>query len=107
MPTLLGRINNIVDIVGEVVSATDSSISQSSNPALQEQTGSLLKSLSDSRDQLQKANAESEKVPDEEAWKEFIGKLPPLGFAMVRETKELVRRIEQVEFEAGSDDDFA
>jgi hypothetical protein len=34
------------------------------------------------------------------------GKLPPIAFEIARETKELVQRVEQIEFDGGQDDSF-
>jgi hypothetical protein len=69
------------------------------------QTGPIQQKLEEGHQRLLQALQESESYEQQSSTKEFTQKLPPLAFQVARETRELVRRVQ--ELRAGGDEDFS
>jgi hypothetical protein len=104
MTTICSHINAIAIVVGRVVSSTKTTIAQTGNPALADRADQILQILADCKIKLEKAEMESAKISGHARLREFTNGLPPIAFQIARETKELVQRIDQMDF--AEDDDF-
>lgn len=99
---ITGQINDIADIVGKVVSETESSGNG----------GQMLDRLETCRQRLLEAGDRGEdlaadgKGPNDREWRMWTQTLPPIAFEIARETKELVQRIDRLVM-ANGDDDFS
>ncbi len=98
--------NDIVILVGKVLSSTETAISNTGNTALRDRAEPVMRTLSDCRTRLLNANTEGESIRDPARLKDHNNRLPPMAFEIARETKELVHRVEQIYNEAAGDDDF-
>jgi hypothetical protein len=101
MPSIRSHISEIASVVGSVVSATESSIQDTTpvSAALKLKAESSVKALAQCKGKLMAVSAESESLDagsSRGAVKALTQKLPPLAFEIARETKELVQRIELV-----------
>lgn len=101
MPSVRSHIFEIASVVGSVVSATESSIQDSSpiSAALKLTAESSVKALAQCKGKLMAVSAESESLDASSsrgAVRALTQKLPPLAFEIARETKELVQKIELV-----------
>jgi hypothetical protein len=111
-----GQITAIANIVGQVVTATENSISSSNNSTLKSQGAPILKKLSNCRERLLDAGANGRAIVDggtedeegEKAWRVWNQTLPPIAFEIARETKELVTNIDIIDADQGRGDvDFS
>jgi predicted nuclease with TOPRIM domain len=103
--TIRNHISTISGVVGNVVSSTENSLSKPDiNPALRERLGSVVQTLANCRNRLSTTGAEGEDISNPAQLRDVTSKLPPIAFEIARETKELVQRIDQLEFDDGDDD---
>ena len=104
LPTIRSQISTIAAVVGKVVSATESSMRDPSYPpALRERAEPIIQNLGGCKEKLLHAAEESARL-DTAGAKDFTNRLPPLAFEIARETKELVQRIERIDFVEDEDD---
>ena len=101
MPSIRSHISEIASVVGSVVSATESSIQDSTpiSAALRLKAESSVKALAQCKAKLMAVSAESESLDASSsrgAIRALTQKLPPLAFEIARETKELVQKIDLV-----------
>jgi len=99
------HINVIANVVGKVVSSTESTVHQVDNPLLTERAEPVIQNLAGCQTKLVNAGIDSENIRDAAGLREFTNKLPPLAFEIARETKELVQRIDRIDFAQEGDDD--
>ncbi|KAK4181698.1 hypothetical protein QBC36DRAFT_39878 [Triangularia setosa] len=99
------EINTIVDVVGQVVSETESTGGNGVE---------LVRRLSACRERLMEAGkrgldlAAAGNDSTSREWRMWTQTLPPIAFEIARETKELVQRVDQLVMDDGADaDDFA
>ena len=102
--TNLERIVNTVDSVLET-SATGASEPSPYQAEWRSQTAAIEQKLEEGNQRLLQACHEAESYNQQSSAKEFTQKLPPLAFQVARETRELVRRVQ--ELKSGEDDDFS
>lgn len=112
-----GQINAIANVVGQVVTATENSISSTGNAALKSQGEPILTKLSSCRERLIDAGEKGRAIADgsagdeeqeEKAWRVWNQSLPPIAFEIARDTKELVTKIDTIDADQGrGDDDFS
>ncbi|KAM5472902.1 component of the polarisome [Microsporum audouinii] len=103
------HINTIADAVEKVVSSTETTMSKpDANPALRERAVPVIEILAQHRDDLVDIGAGGDKLSNAAEIRELNNKLPPIAFQIARETKELVQRIDQIEYDSqnNEDDDF-
>lgn len=104
LPTIRSQISTIATVVGKVVGATESSMRDpASSPTLRTRAEPIIRSLNDAKEKLLDAGQESEQVTASGS-RQFTNQLPPLAFEIARETKELVQRIEQIDFVEDEED---
>jgi hypothetical protein len=101
MPSVRSHISEIASIVGNVVSAAESSIQDSTpiSAALKLKAESSVKVLAQCKAKLMTVSAESETLDASSSRGEIRAltqKLPPLAFEIARETKELSQKIDLV-----------
>ena len=108
------QVNAIANVVGQVVTDTDNSISTTGNAALKSQGEPILKKLSNCRERLLDAGEQGRAIADnqdeeEKAWRVWNQSLPPIAFEIARDTKELVTKIDAIDADQarGGDDDFS
>lgn len=107
LPSVRTHIDTISDVVGKVVSSVNAAMSQpDANPVLRERVGPVIQLLQNCRDNLIDTGAEGHNLTDPAEIQEVTGKLPPIAFQIARETKELVQRVDQLEYESQEHDDF-
>lgn len=105
MPAIRSHISAISAVVGNVVSSTENAMNKPDiNPALRERVSPVVQTLSSCRDRLSETGAEGEDVTNPAELRDVTNKLPPIAFEIARETKELVQRIDQLEYDDGDDD---
>lgn len=113
-----GQITAIANVVGQVVMATQDSISSTGNAALKSQGEPILSKLSICRERLLDAGEKGRAIADggaddegvEKAWRVWNQSLPPIAFEIARDTKELVTKIDIIDADQGGgrgDDDFS
>lgn len=106
MKTIRNHMNVLANVVGKVVSATETSMREpTASPALQQKAAPVIRTLADCENRLLDACVESENLQDDMQMKEFTNRLPPLAFEIARETKELVQRLDTIDA-AEEEDDF-
>ncbi len=89
------------------MSSVENSISQSNlNPALRDRIGGIVQSLLKRCDILADASADGDRVINPAQLREVTNRLPPIGFDLAREMKELQQQLEQVDLDGGEDDNF-
>ena len=101
IPSIRSHISEIASIVGSVVSATESSIQDSTpiSAALKLKAESSVKALAQCKAKLMTVSAESETLNASSSRgkiRALTQKLPPLAFEIARETKELSQKIDLV-----------
>ncbi|KAL8695082.1 MAG: hypothetical protein Q9218_000360 [Villophora microphyllina] len=90
-----GYLDSITLIVGKMVSETQKTTRATNNRGLREQADPVIDRLAVCRTKMRAASAESNEIRDLQTWIKFRETLPPLGFDVARETKELVQRLDQ------------
>lgn len=99
------HVSAISSVVTNVVSSTEHLINKpGANPSLQGRCAVVLQTLDSHRYRLQEAMAEGETASSPEQVREAIDKLPPIAFAIARETKDLVQQLEPVQPDEDEDD---
>lgn len=99
------HVSAISSIVTSVASSTQHLINKpGANQNLQEHSCSTLQTLEAHRRHLLDVTEEGEGAASAEQLREVTNKLPPIAFAIARETKELVQRLDPGQYEA--EDDF-
>ncbi len=101
---------NLERIVSTVEGVLEMNSRGASNPSpyqseWQNQTAPVERKLEEVTQRLLQASDEAEAYDQYSSAKNFAQKLPPLAFQVARETRELVRRVQ--ELKAGGDDDFS
>lgn len=91
------HVSTIANVVGQVVTATNNTMSTSSS--LRGRVEPVVHNLTVCKSRLISANAESEALREKGRVREFMSRLPPLAFEIARETKDLVQRVEMVDQE--------
>ncbi|KAL8698804.1 MAG: hypothetical protein Q9201_006373 [Fulgogasparrea decipioides] len=92
-----GHLDSIASIVGKIVSETQHTTRSTSNTTLREQADPVADKLAAYREKVMAASSECDKIHDTQAWNKFKDTLPPLGFNIASETKELVQRLDQLD----------
>lgn len=111
------QINAIADVVGTVVSSTETAMSSTGNGVLRTQGEPIVRKLAGIRQRLIDAGKTGRDIADEgrddeegeRAWRAWNQSLPPIAFEIARETKELVLRVDVIDGDRGQggDDDFS
>lgn len=100
-------MTSIADVVGQVVSATESALSSTSNSTLQTHGRTILSKLSTGRDRLlearDKGHAIADSAPGDQAWRAWNQSLPPIAFEIARDTKDLVTKVDMADADPGDD----
>lgn len=105
LTTVGTHVSAISSIVSNVASSTEHLINKpGANPGLQARSGTILQTLDSQRHRLHEATAEGEAASSPEQVREATDKLPPIAFAIARETKELVQQLEPVQQDDEEDD---
>lgn len=99
MQALRNHVANITDVVARVVDNTQTAMAQDGNNKLRERGDWIVANLSGCSDKMTAMSEEGEPV-DGPADKEFRGRLAALAFDLARETKDLVRTVEEIDNEA-------
>lgn len=108
MEQLSSEIKSIADVVGKVVSETESS----SLPG----SADMVSRLATCRQRLLEAGDRGQELatrgrkPGEREWRMWTQTLPPIAFEIARETKELVQRVDRIVLNGGGSgpgDDFS
>lgn len=99
MQALRNHVTNITDVVARVVDNTHTAMAQDGNDKLRERGDWIVANLSGCSDKMTAMSEEGEPV-DGPADKEFRGRLAALAFDLARETKDLVRTVEEIDNEA-------
>lgn len=103
------HINTIADAVEKVVTSTETAMAKpNANPALRDRAVPVVEILARLRDSLLDIRTEVSKLTDGTEIRELNSRLPPIAFQIARETKELVQRIDQIEYASqnSEEDDF-
>ncbi|KAG0651676.1 spa2 [Hyphodiscus hymeniophilus] len=112
------QITAIADVVGKVVSSTETAMSSSANGPLRSQGGPILKELSACRQRLVEAGERGRAIADEgreddegdREWRAWNQALPPIAFEIAKQTKKLVIEVDVLDGQpgrGGGDDDFS
>lgn len=105
MTTVGTHVSAISSVVTNVASSTQHLINKpGANSSLQERSGQALQTLESHRRHLLDITEEGAGDASAEQLREVTNKLPPVAFAIARETKELVQRLDPVQYEV--EDDF-
>ncbi|CUS14589.1 unnamed protein product [Tuber aestivum] len=96
MQTLREHVDNIAPVVWKVLQSTENSMQQPGNEALMDRGGWIVANLSKCLQSMAEMSNEGEPI-DGAADKEFKGRLASLAFDLVRETKDLVRTVEDID----------
>lgn len=99
MQALRDHVADITNVVTKVVGNTEMAMAQDGNEKLRERGDWIVVNLSGCRDKMTAMSEEGEPV-DGPADKEFKGRLAALAFDLARETKDLVRTVEEIDNEA-------
>ncbi|KAF8463139.1 hypothetical protein BDZ91DRAFT_316714 [Kalaharituber pfeilii] len=99
MSVLRKDVFEIADVVGKVVNSTQSSMSFTGNILLRERGQITVSKLGDCREKMLDLATQEESI-DGKPGKEFKAKLAGLSFDMAREIKELVKTVEDIDYEA-------
>ncbi|PWW79125.1 hypothetical protein C7212DRAFT_360632 [Tuber magnatum] len=97
MQTLRKHMDQIAPVVWKVLQSTENSMQQPGNETLIERGGWIVANLSKCLQSMGVMSNEEEEPVDGPADKEFRGRLASLAFDLVRETKELVRTVEDID----------
>lgn len=99
MQTLRYHVGDITSVVTRVVSSTETTMTQPGNNKLRERGDWIVANLSACTSKMVALSEEGEPI-DGPAGKEFKGRLAALAFDLARETKDLVRTVEEIDNEA-------
>ncbi|KAK6338700.1 component of the polarisome [Orbilia brochopaga] len=96
---LRGLMDDVILFVGKVIQSTENAMDQARSNKLKDRIGHIVKSLDDSMQKM--LGMKVEDIENEgAASKDFNSRLAGHCFAMARETKELVRVVEEIDNEA-------
>jgi len=115
---ILNEIAAISDVVGSVVSATETAMSSTGNGPLRIEGEPIVRRLANIRQRLVEAGETGRAIANEErddeegdrAWRSWSSSLPPIAFQIAQETKDLVTKVDIIDNEQnqnGRDDDFS
>ena len=90
------HLDGVGSIVGRMVSETQHTIHGTSNTELGEQAEPVIEKLAACRGKITSASGAIDSIEHVQRWIQFRETLPPLGFDVARETKELVQRLDQL-----------
>ncbi|KAL8972047.1 MAG: hypothetical protein Q9183_000764, partial [Haloplaca sp. 2 TL-2023] len=91
------HLDSVGSIVGRMVSETQHTIHGRGNRELGEQAGPVIEKLAACRRKIISASGTIDSIEHVQRWIQFRETLPPLGFDVARETKELVQRLDQLD----------
>lgn len=104
--TVSSELQSISSVITKIIDQTDN------NRNLISTADPIVQRLKSCRSKIESKNIEGRKIVDESdgdagaaEWKTWTQSLPPVAFEVVRETKELVHRIDNLG--AGGADDFS
>ncbi|KAL9007055.1 MAG: hypothetical protein Q9188_000178 [Gyalolechia gomerana] len=95
--TVRGRLDGIATIVGKMVSDTQHTIESTRDSKLYDQTGPGVSMLANSWAKVTEASVRCGEIHDMQTWSKFKETVPPLAFAVARETENLVQRLDQLD----------
>lgn len=111
------QITAIAEVVGKVVSSTETAMSSSGNGPLRTQGVPILKELSACRQRLVEAGERGRAIADEgreddegeREWRAWNQSLPPIAFEIAKQTKKLVMEVDDIDGQRGrgGDEDFS
>lgn len=113
------QINAIAEVVGTVVSSTETAMSSTGNASLRTQGEPIVRKLATLRQRVLDAGEKGRAIANEgreddegeRAWRQWNQSLPPIAFEIARETKELVLRVDVIDGQQNGgvdgDDDFS
>jgi hypothetical protein len=112
------QITAVADVVGKVVSSTETAMSSSSNGPLRTQGGPILKELAACRQRLLEAGETGRAIADEgreddegeREWRAWNQALPPIAFEIAKQTKKLVMEVDVIDGQQGrvdEDEDYS
>lgn len=112
---ITNQISAIADVVGKVVTSTETAMSSTANAELRTQGEPIVRKLSNCRQRLVEAREQGRTIADKEEeddteWRQWTQGLPPIAFEIARETKELVQRVDAIDAGmngGGGDDDYS
>ena len=110
LPVVRNHIDTISDVVSKVISSVHSSVEGATTKTtadLRDRAGPVIELLEQCRDDLVSTGADGDHLTDPTEIRQITGKLPPIAFQVARETKELVQRIDQLQYEGREGDDFS
>jgi hypothetical protein len=87
MAMIRDHITDIANVVGKVITSTETAMSQTGNVELRDRGGPIVKKLNDCRVRLMAASKEGIAIEDPSLFKDFTNRLVPLAFDTARETK--------------------
>ncbi|RPB03101.1 hypothetical protein L873DRAFT_1787237 [Choiromyces venosus 120613-1] len=99
MQTLRKHVDDITTVVWKVLQSTENSMQQPGNGTLRDRGGWIVANLSKCIQSMGDLSNEGEPI-DGPAGREFGGRLASLAFDLVRETKDLVRTVEEIDNES-------
>lgn len=97
--TLRQHVSDITNVVTKVVDNTELAMAQDGNDKLRERGDWIVANLSECTNKMAATSGEDEPLGGP-ADKEFRGRLAALAFDLARETKNLVRTVEEIDNEA-------
>ena len=111
MEQLSAEIKGIAEVVGKVVSETESSVPGNAGADLVARLATCRQRLLESGERGQELATRGRK-PGEREWRMWTQTLPPIAFEIARETKELVQRVDRLVMSnggggGGGGDDFS
>jgi hypothetical protein len=113
------QITAVADVVGKVVSSTETAMSSTANGPLRKEGEPIIRILSGCRQRLMQAGERGRAIADEgrdddeseREWRAWNQSLPPIAFEIAKQTKALVSRVDAIDSErggrGGGDDDFS
>jgi hypothetical protein len=99
------ELGTISSTISSILSSTSQTMS--SSPSLHQQSSAIVDKLSSCKQRVDLAGSRGREIAEREddaadlEWKQWCQGLPPLAFEVARETKELVRVVDEVETEGG------
>lgn len=105
LTTVGTHVSAISSVITNVASSTEHLISKPGvDHNLQERAGPTLQALDYHKHRLLETTAEAESASSPEQLREATNKLPPIAFEVAHETKELVQRLDPVQYDDDEDD---
>lgn len=101
------HLTEIAATVGVVVSESTRTIDAAANRFLRLDLEPIVRSLEGHRAKVLAAEDDGDQVESEAEWKEFINRLPPMAFAIAKEMKSLLGKVESMVGGASAGESFA